>query len=65
MSAERHDDWLRQAVDCSAAAYLCKPFPLSTVARVLNCALAGLSCMPACSMPEQCSVPPTDILGRR
>ena len=58
MSAERHEDWLRQAVDCRAAAYLCKPFALSTLARVLDCALAGLCCIPACPTPATCLVRP-------
>ena len=58
MSAECHDDWLRQAVECGAAAYLSKPFALATLARVLDCALAGLRCFPACPAPEHCTAPP-------
>lgn len=65
MSAERHQEWLRQAVDCSAAAYLCKPFALSTLARVLNCALAGLHCIPACAAPERCTAPSAHLLRPR
>ena len=65
MSAERHDEWLRQALDCSAAAYLCKPFALATLARVLDCARAGLRCIPACPAPERCTAPQTHLLRPR
>ena len=63
MSAERRDDWLLRALECGAAAYLCKPFALATLARVLDCARAGMRCIPSCPIPERCTAPQAHILS--
>ena len=62
MSAENHRNWLRRAVDAGAAAFLYKPFALSTMRQVLSCVLSGQRCFPMCSLPDGCAGPGTDML---
>ncbi len=54
VSAASEENSREEFIRRGVAAYLPKPFSLDTLAKVMNCVLAGNQCLPDCSRGKPC-----------